>query len=56
MLGSSLLGGLSVVIGLWVARVNALPPGGTIVLVVVGAVVLTATGSQLFGRLRAKKI
>ena len=41
MLGSSLLGGLSVVVGLWMARVHALPPGGTIVLVVVFAVLLT---------------
>ena len=41
MIGSSLLGGLSVIVGLWIARVRGLPPGGTIVLVVVGAVMVS---------------
>lgn len=52
MLGSSILGGASVFVGLWIARVHALPPGGTIVLVLVAAVILAGAGRAL--RVRAR--
>ena len=54
MFGSSALGGMSVVVGLWVARVRALPPGGTIVLVVVAAVMVSGLARGFNGWLRAR--
>ena len=54
MFGSSALGGMSVVVGLWIARVRALPPGGTIVLVVVAAVMVSGLARGINGWLQAR--
>jgi zinc transport system permease protein len=55
MFGSSALGGVSVIVGLWIARVNALPPGGTIVLVVVAAVIVSGLARAANSWVRARK-
>ena len=49
---SSLFGGASAVVGLWLARVADWPPGAAIVLVSTALVVVAATFSQLASRKR----
>ena len=55
MVGSSALGALSVVVGLWIARAQALPPGGTIVLVLVASVAATGLVRSGVGAARAQR-
>ncbi len=55
LIASSALGAMSVVIGLWVARAQALPPGGTIVLTAVGFVIVSAMARAAVSRIRSQR-